>query len=77
MRTCHEIADILASDSPLSPMGRMELKMHLLMCRHCSAYARQLRALREAAKRLVGNQDSQSRLESLEQKIIREQTRDS
>ena len=77
MRTCHEIAHILASDPPLSPMARMELKMHLLMCRHCSAYAKQLRALGDAAKRLVGDKTAQPGLTSLEQKIIREQSKDS
>jgi hypothetical protein len=33
-------------------MRRLEVRLHLLMCRHCSRYAEQIRKLGLAARRL-------------------------
>ena len=75
MRTCHEIADIVASEPPLSWPARMELRMHLWMCRHCNAYAKQLRMLGNTVRRCFGAKD-ESRLDQLEEKIVRKHADD-
>jgi len=47
MLTCKEAVRLISEglDRDLSWPTRLGLKMHLLMCRHCSAYGRQLRGL--------------------------------
>ncbi len=48
MLKCQEVelrADALVDGTPLSRRERLSLNMHLLMCRHCRRYVRQLRAL--------------------------------
>jgi len=54
MHSCEE-ASALASrglDEPLKPMESVQLRFHLIMCRHCSRFARQIAFLREASRRL-------------------------
>lgn len=47
MLTCKEATQLVSEglDRHLPWSKRLGLKMHLLMCRHCSAYSRQLRGL--------------------------------
>ena len=52
MLSCEEIAR-LASDSldgELPLRRRMGMKLHLLMCKHCARYIRQLRRLRQIGR---------------------------
>ncbi len=52
MLSCKEIAHILCSDEELSIMRKTELRMHLLMCKHCSNYNKQLIFLKKGMKTL-------------------------
>jgi hypothetical protein len=36
-------------------MERFAVRFHLMMCRHCRAYARQIRAVGEAAREVFGS----------------------
>lgn len=60
MLTCKEVSQLCASDAvheaPWS--RRVAVRLHLLMCRHCSRYVRELRAIGEAARRLVAQRTS-------------------
>ena len=52
MRTCKQVAARLSQglEEPL-PLGeRMTLRLHMMMCKYCSRYFDQIRALRELAK---------------------------
>jgi hypothetical protein len=52
MRTCKEVAARLSFglEQPL-PLGeRMTLRLHMMMCRYCSRYYDQIRALRDLAQ---------------------------
>lgn len=54
MLKCQEVelrADALVDGTPLSRRERMALGMHLLMCRHCRRYVRQLQALVRTLRR--------------------------
>jgi len=54
MRTCKEVAARLSLglDEPL-PLGeRIALRAHMMMCRHCTRYYAQIRALRQLARGL-------------------------
>lgn len=53
MITCKQVASLLSSgDVPSQPfLSRMELRLHLFFCRHCSAFAGQIKFLQLAAHR--------------------------
>ncbi|MBI4403418.1 MAG: hypothetical protein HY537_04615 [Deltaproteobacteria bacterium] len=69
MLPCKEIARLLSSEEELSWMKRGELKMHLLMCKHCSAYAAQLRIIKEAVVKLIQRKET-VKVKHLEDDII-------
>ncbi|WP_133493377.1 zf-HC2 domain-containing protein [Alcanivorax sp. 24] len=50
MLKCTEVvqrADALVDGTPLSFAERLALRSHLMLCRHCRRYVRQLKALTE------------------------------
>ncbi|CAB1368798.1 zf-HC2 domain-containing protein [Denitratisoma oestradiolicum] len=57
MLTCKQATAAMsqAQDRKLGLRERMNLGMHLLMCRGCRAFNRQLAFLRRAGHRLAGN----------------------
>jgi len=59
MMRCKEVARLMTSDlvSSSSLIRRMELRLHLMMCKHCSRLMKQLKELRTAARRIAGQID--------------------
>ena len=56
MLTCKDVSRTLASDE-LATAGwrqRLSIRFHLLVCGHCRRYARQMRAIGDAARRILG-----------------------
>ena len=56
MLTCKEISRTIASDE-LASAGwrrRFAVRLHLLMCRHCRRYSRQIEAIGTAARQVLG-----------------------
>lgn len=51
MPTCRDVSRLQsdALDQPLSPPRRIGLRLHLLACKWCRRYGRQIRFLRRAA----------------------------
>ena len=73
MLKCREVTRLVASDEVLELgfLKRMQLRMHLLMCRHCSGYAAQIRHLGEGAREAAGRETCPpQRLEEIEREII-------
>ncbi|MGD9661225.1 MAG: zf-HC2 domain-containing protein [Porticoccaceae bacterium] len=56
MLKCREVVDNADQllDGNISRRQRLALKMHLLICRHCRRYVRQLRALLRAIPFMYG-----------------------
>ena len=54
MLRCKEVAQLVASDAWREPpvTRRLGVWLHLAMCRHCRAYALQLRRIGAAARRI-------------------------
>lgn len=54
MFKCKDVHHLVASGhaEELGWMGRMNMKMHLLMCRHCRNYVEQMRAIGDSARSL-------------------------
>lgn len=72
MLPCKEIVRILSSDEKVGFMRKLELKMHLAMCSHCSAYRKHLKLMRNGFKGLFSKitaADSGA-VRKLESKII-------
>lgn len=73
MLSCREVMRQVSSDD-FSEAGWWQvaaLRFHLMMCRHCRAYVRQLRAISEAARKAWGTRgQDDSALQSLKQRIL-------
>lgn len=52
MLACKEIVEIVASNQELTLMKKVELKLHLLMCKHCNAYVEQLKSMNFQYKKI-------------------------
>jgi hypothetical protein len=52
MKSCKEISKLLSEDQELPFLQKVELKMHLLICKNCSTYAIQLKMLKEGFHKL-------------------------
>ena len=72
MLNCHDVSHLIASSESdeLGFMKRLEIRLHLMMCRHCNRYAQQIKALGAGARRLVGAQEpTAAELRQLENEI--------
>lgn len=72
MLTCREVTRLVASDEYLELRWgrRLAVRLHLVMCRYCRRYAKQLRAIRAAAGSLWKRwSNDQSTLQRLERRI--------
>jgi hypothetical protein len=51
--TCKEVSELLSQgqDRPLAPVEKIRLQLHLLLCRSCRSFSRQLDFLRAAVRR--------------------------
>ena len=72
MLTCKDAARLLAQDAlGASHFDRVRLRVHLLMCRFCRRYKRQLGAIGEGCRDdLTGVAEDQAALARLERSIL-------
>ena len=61
MIRCRTVAELLTSDRLQSEnfWRRLEVRLHLRMCRYCARLARQIRQLRPAALRMAALTDAE------------------
>jgi hypothetical protein len=61
MMTCKEVSTLMSKggvdDAPWT--GRLAVRLHLSMCRHCRAFKRQLEALSNTARALSASLDAE------------------
>lgn len=69
MRSCKEIVRLVGSKTELNPLGRIEVFFHLMMCKHCSRYGKQLRIMRHNFRKLFKSLTSVSTNEGDELRI--------
>ncbi len=52
MYTCSEVVRLISSDEYLAAgrLKRLGIKMHLVLCKYCARYLKQLRTLARAAR---------------------------
>ena len=72
MLSCKETVRILSADQELSFRKKLELRVHLFMCKHCAAYSKQLKAMAHQLKKTFREltKTSPEQLRELEDKII-------
>ena len=72
MYRCSEVVRLLSSDEYATAgiFKKLQVRLHLLMCRNCSKYARQLRAL-AAALRQGEEPLTPAEIESAKSRILR------
>jgi hypothetical protein len=64
---CSEVVKLISTDEYLAagPFKKLGIRLHLLMCKHCARYARQLRilaaALRESSAAVPAEQLEQAK----------------
>ncbi len=70
MISCKNVAKLLMSDElqAQSWWKRMEVRMHLAMCKFCSRLARQLEQLRTGARRISDQHEADP---GLEERLVR------
>jgi hypothetical protein len=70
MISCKNVAKLLMSDQlqAQSWWRRMEVRLHLAVCRFCSRLARQIEQLRSATRRISEQEEADS---GLEDRLIR------
>jgi len=70
MISCKNVATLLMSDQLQSQSWwkRMEVRLHLAMCRFCSRLARQIEQLRSATRRTTEQEEADA---GLEDRLIR------
>lgn len=74
MLSCKETVKILSSDAQLTLMKKLEIKMHLLFCRHCWKYAQHLQILKINLKKFYSTQflkAEKEKITELENKILK------
>lgn len=75
MLSCSDVTRLCASEEVRrTPFGtRLALRLHLLMCRHCRRYVRELAAIGVAAREAFGlTRETSSDTSALEHRILAE-----
>lgn len=72
MLKCKEVVEITAKDEKLTLFKKVEFKMHLLMCKHCSTYVEQIKLIKAQYKKVFKKvtEVDEDHLKELENKII-------
>jgi len=73
MPSCKEVVRLVASDelAGLPLLNRVRIRLHFWYCGHCRRYARELRAIAAAARRLgIGEPVDPERLARLERSVL-------
>ena len=71
MPPCKEVVQLISSDELLrQPWHRkLSVRVHLLMCRHCSAYVLQIRAIGQAIRDRYTEDDLDSMAKDLVERL--------
>lgn len=67
MPRCKDVVQLVASDELARQRWykRLGVAMHLMMCRHCRAYAEQIRAMGRSVRELYANSGADARVDEM------------
>ena len=75
MLKCKEVSQLVSTDTveEMSFMKKLEFKMHLLMCVHCTRYVQQIKSLGTGARRwATGREADAQQLRRMEENVLEE-----
>jgi hypothetical protein len=72
MLRCKQVTTMVASDelADAGPWLRLKIRLHLMMCRHCARYAKQIRAIGVKARERLRSSEERSDAEDLQRRIL-------
>ena len=72
MLRCKQVAAMLAGDgfADAGPWLRMKIRLHVMMCRHCSRYAAQIRAIGVRVRERFHSLEERAEVDELGQRIL-------
>ncbi|PIP93694.1 MAG: hypothetical protein COW00_14825 [Bdellovibrio sp. CG12_big_fil_rev_8_21_14_0_65_39_13] len=72
MLRCKDVVRLISSEEKLNFLQKTELKMHLLACKHCSNYNKQMNTLIMSLKKIfsVKSDKNCDQIKQLEESII-------
>jgi hypothetical protein len=72
MLSCREVHRhaAMGTDADLGGWARLRFRLHLMMCHHCARYVRQVRALGDQARRLLGREPDPEHCRRLERAVM-------
>ncbi|MDD4975900.1 MAG: hypothetical protein PHY93_16200 [Bacteriovorax sp.] len=73
MLKCNEIVEIIAKNKDLSLLGKMELRFHLFMCKHCNSYSKQISIINSQFKKVIEEKSEieMNHVHELEDQVIK------
>lgn len=76
MLSCNQVTRLVSSEAlRTAPMGqRLAVRVHLLMCRHCRRYVRELAAIGRAARHVL-RAPGKTEVAGLERRLVAEARR--
>lgn len=78
MLKCKEISSLISSDNlgEAGFMKRMEVRIHLMMCKHCARYFDQIKSVGQGAKELACKHEADPQQIQRMEEIIMDEVRD-
>ena len=72
MLSCKQVTAMLAGDelTDAGPWLRLKIRLHLMMCRHCTRYAAQIRAIGARVRERFHSREERAGLEALGRRIL-------
>ena len=77
MGDCRSVAGRVAEDDGAGSKLPISIRLHLLMCRHCRRYKKQLESMRAAARNLWSKGYDDAAARELKSRILTASSRDS
>ncbi len=73
MLSCKQLVNEINDIDNLSFFKRAELRAHLLMCKHCSAYVKHLQYMRDGFKQLFSSitQTDPEQIKKIEEQVLK------
>ncbi len=73
MLRCKDFVKIVSVEEPRAWRRRLELRLHMMMCRHCRNFARQMEMLRSGVKSIFHSESSDAetaKIKEMEDRIV-------
>lgn len=73
MLSCKEVVKTVSSEERTTWRRKLEVRLHLMMCRHCGKYAKQLELLKIGIQNLLSSKAKsadKSKIQNVENRVL-------